>query len=130
MQTSGSSRATLRARLATRQRDQPATLQPHLELPEEHALQRHRRDDRVEPAREQQFVVGRFAADLHCLQRPHACWVGDHGGQRQRGHLEGARLRRGDAAHTDVGAVLEMLPVRIHRRTPHAAGMYPPVYPT
>src|SRR5574337_1074392 len=71
----------------------------------------------VKPVDKQHLVVGRLAIDLDRLARRHRLETRDHAGQRERGLFERRGERRAEAAHADVGAVLEMLPVRAHGRS-------------
>jgi hypothetical protein len=123
-----------RGGLAHDLRVQVRAIEIDMKAAKQHAPHRHLVHQRIEPAGEQQLIVRRLASDVHSLNCGHLLRVGDHRRQRQRGLLKSAGLGGADAAHADVGAMLEVFPVVVHcgcargmRCTPHGF-CYPPLW--
>ncbi len=95
----------------------PARLSPsirYLVAAEQHLPHRHFVDDGVQPVDEQEIEVGAPAGDGHADRRADL-GVGDDGGERQGGVLEGLGHGSAAPAHADVGVVGKVGPRRRRR---------------
>jgi Raf kinase inhibitor-like YbhB/YbcL family protein len=109
---------------------QTVSFQTNCKKPENHSSNRHFVDHRVEPINQKRLAVGGFALDADFAPRDYSQRIGEHSGKRQCCLLKGLGLRPSDSADSNVGAMGEMLPMRlrVHVHTDARAFFRPTAY--